>query len=250
MTELPAGISVLHRDSELLVLFKPSGLATTSPTGENCLTEYARVLDPDASKLHASSRLDAEVTGAVTFARTPSAIAGLTSARKEGRYERFYLGLAARAPEPGQGEWSWAIDHDPRDPRRRIALPHAKPGQGVAAQTVYRSLSAQPSAALLLLLPQTGRTHQLRVHAAQAGVPLLGDRHYGGEAQRVLGDGRVLRAARVMLHCARVRLPDLAGRTAGKLTVDAPVPDDFRSLWLQLGGAAELLEPAGWPASS
>src|SRR5262249_7674470 len=97
----------------------------------------------------------------------------------------------------------------------------------------------QPLAAALLLRPETGRTHQLRVHAARAGSPLLGDKHYGGEQRRVLPDGRVLRAARVMLHSSRVRL-SLAG--AEPLTIDAPLPDDLGELWGKLGGEPAALQ--------
>src|SRR6266545_3893474 len=72
---------VVHRDDDLLVIDKPSGLPTTSPDGVNCLASWAREHDPDAPRLHASSRLDAEVTGLVTFARTSRAIQQLTAAR-------------------------------------------------------------------------------------------------------------------------------------------------------------------------
>src|SRR4051794_20154428 len=114
---------VVHRDDDLLVIDKPSGLATTSPDGENCLASWARAHDPDAPRMHASSRLDAEVTGLVTFARTTRAIQQLTAARAAGRYRRFYLGLARQPPEPPDGEWRFPIGRDPRDPRRRVALP-------------------------------------------------------------------------------------------------------------------------------
>jgi 23S rRNA-/tRNA-specific pseudouridylate synthase len=154
--------------------------------------------------------------------------------------------LAHEAPEPPAGEWHWAIDRDPRDARRRVALP-PQAGRGDAATSLYQLLASPPSAALLLLRPQTGRTHQLRVHASAAGVPLLGDRHYGGQTQRVLPDGRVLRAGRVMLHCARVRLPNFAARSGAELlTIDATVPDDFMELWQKLGGDPAALEPARW----
>jgi 23S rRNA-/tRNA-specific pseudouridylate synthase len=246
MTEL----RILYRDADLLVLFKPAGLPTTSPDGRGCLTEIAARLDPDATRLHASSRLDAEVTGIVTFARTTRAIEGLLAARRDGQYERYYLGLAVGAPSPTAGEFDWPIDRDPRDPRKRVALDHPRAarsgkrsaGTAQEALTRYRVLGSLPSAALLLLSPLTGRTHQLRVHVARAGVPLLGDRHYGGPQRCTLPDGRVVRAGRVMLHCARVRLPNIGDGT--RLTLDAPIPDDFRAVWLALGGELDSLDQA------
>lgn len=235
---------MLYRDAELLALYKPSGLPTTSPDGKHCLTELAARIDPHAPQLHASSRLDAEVTGIVTFARTSQAIAALLDARKAGRYERYYLALASSAPEPPEGSWHWSIAKDPREPRRRIALP-SDSAKGDRAESGYRVLARVPHAALLLLRPRTGRTHQLRVHAAHAGCALLGDRHYGGPMQRTLDNGRVLRAGRVLLHCARVRLPSWE-RAAASITIDAPLPEDFRSLWQQLGGEPGALEPSAW----
>jgi 23S rRNA-/tRNA-specific pseudouridylate synthase len=239
MTPPPsAAATILHRDADLLVLYKPAFLPTTSPDGSDCLVKVAEALDPDAPHLHASSRLDAEVTGCVTFARTDRAIEALLAARREGRYERNYLGLAERAPSPEHGEWGWPIDRDPSDARKRVALPEGAQ-RGMRARSRYRVLALQPMAAALLLQPETGRTHQLRVHAAKAGCPLLGDKHYGGAMRSVLADGRVVRAPRVMLHCARVRLPAI-GR-AQPVTVDAPLPDDLRALWQQLGGHADAL---------
>ena len=265
-------VRVLHRDADLLVLYKPSGLATTSPDGRNCLTEIAAQLDPRAPRLHASSRLDAEVTGLVTFARTTRAIEALLAARRAGAYERYYLGLATGPLDPASGELDWPIDRDPRDPRKRVALERAaKPSRGAApsgsaqqgasvrngpraqgkraqnqaqeARTRYRVLDTLSAAAALLLSPLTGRTHQLRVHVARAGVPLLGDRHYGGPMTITLPNGRVVRAGRVMLHCARVRLPALEG-PAEALTLNAPIPDDLRSVWQALGGDPSSLERA------
>jgi 23S rRNA-/tRNA-specific pseudouridylate synthase len=146
--------------------------------------------------------------------------------------------LAERAPTAEQGEWRWAIGSDARDARKRVALAEDAQG-GMRALSRYRVLSLQPTAAALLLRPETGRTHQLRVHAAKAGCALLGDKHYGGAMRSVLPDGRVLRAPRVMLHCARVSLPGIGHAQA--VTVDAPIPDDMRTLWQQHGGSPDTL---------
>jgi 23S rRNA-/tRNA-specific pseudouridylate synthase len=227
------GVEIVHRDEDLLVLFKPAGLPTTSSDGLGCLAALARELDPTAPHLHASSRLDVEVTGLVTFARNRAANERLLAARKAGTYRRLYLALATRAPEPPEGEWRWEIARDPRNQNRRLALPEDS-GRGAVAHTHYRLLDAAPAAAGLLLRPETGRTHQLRVHAAAAGLPLLGDKQYGGPVQLVQSDGRVLRASRVMLHCARISLP-------GDRSFDAPAPSDMCELFAKLGGAPESL---------
>ncbi|HET6333232.1 MAG TPA: pseudouridine synthase [Polyangiales bacterium] len=248
---------VVHQDGDLLVIDKPSGLATTSPDGENCLASWAREHDLEAPRMHASSRLDAEVTGLVTFARTTRAIEQLTAARTAGQYRRFYLGLARQPPEPLDGEWRFPIGRDPRDPRRRVALANGtsvRGGKGKAstkgfcladsAWSRYRTLSSASHLALLLLQPETGRTHQLRVHAARGGAPLWGDKHYGGPVREVMEDGRVLAARRVMLHCAKLILPGIA--RAEPLVVHAPVPEDMRGFFVALGGDSALLAPSSW----
>ena len=230
---------VVHRDADLLVIDKPSGLPTTSPDGSNCLAAWARAHDPDAEKMHPSSRLDAEVTGLVTFARTSRAIQQLTAARAASAYRRFYLGLASRAPAPGAGDWRDPIARDPKDPRRRVVADGGSP-----AWSRYRTLAELPQLALLLLQPETGRTHQLRVHASRAGAPLWGDKHYGGPVRAVQADGRVQAARRVMLHCAQLILPGIT--SAGPITLRAPAPPDLRAFYVALGGDEALLDPPAW----
>jgi len=229
---------VVYRDADLLVFDKPSGLPTTSPDGKNCLAAFARQLDPLAARMHPSSRLDAEVTGVVTFARTDRAIAALLAARAKGAYERTYVGLACHALEPASGQWCWPIAQDPREVRKRIALPEDST-EGSPALSLYQVHARLEQATCVLLFPQTGRTHQLRVHAARAGAALFGDRHYGGPSHAVLVDGRVVRARRVMLHCVRVVLPALDGDA--QLCLEAPVPSDMLSFFSELGGDPRLL---------
>lgn len=226
-------VRVLHRDASFLVVAKPSGVPTTSPNDETTLVSLVQALDPRAPRLHPSSRLDAEVSGVVIFARTAAATEHLLAARKAAAYERVYFGLAARAPEPAEGEWRGAIAHDPRDARKRRVVAEGE-GDAQHAHTLYRVALQLERAVLLELGPQTGRTHQLRVHAAHAGVPLLGDRHYGGEPRVTLGDGRVLAVRRTMLHCRRVTVPAMSGSDA-LVFADDP-PPDMQALWTSLGG--------------
>lgn len=229
---------VLYRDAHLLVLDKPSGLPTTRPDPGPSLVRAARELDPDAPRLHPSSRLDVEVTGVVTFARTERATAHLLAVREAGRYERGYLALAARAPEPPSGEWSAAIGIDPRDRTLRRVAADAAAGSK-PARSGYRVLWQRPGCAALWLEPRTGRTHQLRVHAAHAGSPIYGDRAYGGASRLVLPDGSVIAARRTLLHCARVRVPAVEGDTL--LVLQAELPADMLAFARAAGG--ELAVP-------
>jgi len=228
-----ADLEVLHRDDDFVVVIKPAFLPTTGPGPEDTLVARVRALDPDAEKHHPSSRLDAEVTGVVTFARTSAAIQHLLAARRAGDYHRIYLGIAPRAPAPRDGEWHAAIGVDARDPRKRTVAADDDEDARESA-TRYRTLAELAHAALLALEPQTGRTHQLRVHAAHAGCALLGDRPYGGPTRIVLSDGSVVTPRRVMLHCTRVTIPNPRGGPA--LSFEARPPADMQRLWESLGG--------------
>jgi 23S rRNA-/tRNA-specific pseudouridylate synthase len=234
-------VTIVHQDEELLVLFKPSGIPTTAADDSECLVDIAQRLDTKAPHLHPMSRLDAQVSGLVTFARTRSAIRQILLARETGKYQRLYLAISGRAPEPPQGIWRSPIAIDPSDPRRRVVVAEESKTQPTQrdAITAYNTITQLENAALLHLRPQTGRTHQLRVHASAAGVPLLGDRHYGGPHRVVRRDGRVIRIKRVMLHCARLVLPDLVN--GGELTLRAEPPLDIQELWRDLGGSEEAL---------
>lgn len=230
---------VVHRDDHLLVLFKPAGLPTTHPSGGDCLVHRAAAIDPDAPRLHATSRLDAEVTGLVTFARTRRANAALREARAAGTYHRLYLALAT-TPLEGPARWDAPIAIDPADPRRRVI---ANRSNAKASLTLARPRATAGPLALLELRPQTGRTHQLRVHAAHGGASLFGDVHYGGAKRAVLPSGLVLTARRTMLHCAALDLPAVDG--GAPLALRCPPPVDFARLWTRAGGAEGALEPGG-----
>jgi 23S rRNA-/tRNA-specific pseudouridylate synthase len=223
---------IIYRDAQLLIVNKPPGLPTTAPTSsEPCLLHWVRGRFPDL-RPHATSRLDSSVSGVVTLALTREANQCLLQARRAGTYERIYLGITLREVSGPSGEWSWPISIDPQSPKRRVA----GPGRGEReARTRYELAARAPVASLLRLMPQTGRTHQLRVHAARAGVPLFGDHAYGGERRFVSSDGAVVTARRIMLHCVRVAFP-LTGRGEWS-RFEAPVPADMTRIWLALGGS-------------
>lgn len=218
----------------VVAAIKPAGLPTIADhRGNDALVERAaKLLGCRADALHPTSRLDVGVSGVVLLARTDEARARLARARDEGTYRRRYVALACGAPSPATGRWAAPIGRA-ADPRLR-----AVGGRDtVDAATRYRTAAHAPGGLVMLSVePETGRTHQIRLHAAHAGAPLLGDVDYGGPARLALPGGAVRRVGRVALHCAWVEAPI---RTIGSPRVEAPVPDELRALWQAAGGDAD-----------
>jgi 23S rRNA-/tRNA-specific pseudouridylate synthase len=232
---------IVYRDEQLLVIDKPVGIATTQPEGGASLFTWAREHDPGAPALHPLSRLDLQVSGLVTFARTAHANRCAIEARQQGLLRRAYLGLCLRRPEPDEGDWQLAIGLDPKNAKHRRALAVEAEGPGIkAAHTHYRVHAAAGPLSALDLWPITGRTHQLRVHAGAAGSPLAGDVAYGGERRITLPNGRILTAGRVMLHCAAFRMPHPT-RPNELFTLSLAPPADMLLLWASAGGQADAL---------
>ncbi len=229
---------VIHRDDQLLIVNKPPGLPTTAPSADEpslvrWVSERVAVLRP-----HPTSRLDAQVSGLVTFALTRAANRKLLDARRAGTYERVYLGITLYQTPAELGEWAWPISIDPANPKLRVA----GEGRGErAALTRFEVAKRIPTATLLRMMPATGRTHQLRVHAARFGAPLFGDHAYGGERREAMPCGTVVTARRVMLHCAQLSFPSPSG--GDRMQFQAPARSDMRRAWLALGGAASDLQP-------
>ncbi|MEZ4410744.1 MAG: RNA pseudouridine synthase [Polyangiales bacterium] len=221
--------SVLFRDARWLALDKPAGVVTTpNVPGAPSLIDLARAVAPDAGRLHPINRLDLDVSGVVLFALDDRAIAAHESARAQGPQARGYVALVSPAPSIVSGAWDRPIGlHPSRRGLRAVNGRDAEP-----ARTEYRVVEARGAVAWLALSPLTGRTHQLRVHCAAAGCPVLGDRDYGGARRCVTDDGAVHPVERVMLHAAWRQIPGSDWR------VESPPPREMAALWATLGGLA------------
>lgn len=229
---LPAPF-VLHEGGGLLVVDKPAGIPTIPDhegSAHSLQHQAARAVGRDPARLHPTSRLDREVSGVVTFALDKPAAAALLAAREDGRYGRLYVALAEShgadvAPGVVQ-RWTWALVPD-RAPRAfRVLRDGERRKDAIVAASRARVVSSRGRLHALSLAPETGRTHQLRIHAAAAGLPLVGDKIYGGPVRVVSSTGAVRSPGRVALHCARV---DIA-LPSGHVSAVSPLPSSLLEL--------------------
>ena len=115
---------IIHQDKHLLVVAKPPGLPTTAPdASQPCLVSWVASQLPGNATAHATSRLDAPVSGLVTFALTPRANRHLLEARRASSYARIYLGITTHDASFTDREWSWHISIDPSNQKQRVAGP-------------------------------------------------------------------------------------------------------------------------------
>lgn len=226
IAELEAAI--LHRDDSVLVINKPPGLATQGGTGQSehldGLLGYLKFGAADRPRL--VHRLDKDTSGVLLLARTASAAAKLAKALKTREAHKLYWALVMGVPEHRQGKIQLALSKLPGAAGERMV---ADEDDGKNAVTLYRTVdTAGRRAAWLAMAPLTGRTHQLRVHAAAMGTPIVGDGKYGGaEAYLTGGVSRKLH-----LHARAIRLPHPDG---GFLQVRAPLPPHMQATWDFLG---------------
>src|ERR1019366_5370018 len=154
--------TLLRSAGDFVAADKPAGIPTIpdhAGSTHALLTAVARALGVDPSRVHATSRLDRDVSGVVVFALTKAAIKRLARARAEGAYERRYVALAAREPGTQRGMWDVPIGRA-GDPRLRMANGR----DPVDARTSYEVVGLAPRGeAMLAVAPLTGRTHQIRV---------------------------------------------------------------------------------------
>jgi 23S rRNA pseudouridine1911/1915/1917 synthase len=225
-------LDILHEDAALLVLNKPPGLVVHPGAGnrehtlQNALLGHDPLLArvPRAGLVH---RLDKDTSGVLMVARTPEAHTRLVAALAARRIAREYLALCAGSPTGG-GRIDQPIGRH-RSARTRMAVR----GDGREAVTHYRIEERLGPLTLLRVQLETGRTHQIRVHLAHIGLPVVGDPLYGGRLRQPGGTSAAVRAAlqtfrRQALHAQRLRLEHpISGRP---LEFEAPLPADLDAL--------------------
>ena len=211
----PGPVRVLHASAALLVALKPAGLPSVpgrAPGLDDCLIARLTGAFPDARIVH---RLDLAVSGVIALARGAAAQRHLGLQFERRGAAKTYLARVAGLPEDDGGEIALPLRADwPDRPRQQV---HA---EGRAALTRWRVLARDPAAAprgasLLRLSPGTGRSHQLRLHLAAIGHPILGDPLYADEPA-------LAAAPRLLLHAETLTLRHPEG--GRPITFAAPCP--------------------------
>ncbi|MBU3031426.1 pseudouridine synthase [Paracoccus marinaquae] len=207
----PPGMpEVIHADHEILVVDKPAGLLSVpgrGPDKADCLIERLRGAFPTVLLVH---RLDLDTSGVIVFGLTPHAQRHLSKQFEERRTKKAYVARVAGLLQPKTGRVDLPLIVDwPNRPRQKVDHVEGRP-----AQTDWRVIRAGEDETRVRLFPLTGRSHQLRVHMAATGHPILGDPLYA--------TGAAADHPRLMLHAESLRLkhPD----SGVQVTFSAPVP--------------------------
>lgn len=221
-----AALDVLYEDDVLLVVNKPAGVVvhpSYKQTGGTLLNAVlGRVRHRAVAQPGILTRLDKDTSGLVVIALTAPVHAALQRDMTAGRVRKEYLAVVCGTPLPSSGRITLPLARDPNDRRRMIAS-----SGGMPSETIYEvmedltgaSRTRMPRASVLRCELVTGRTHQIRVHLASCGWPILGDAVYGVQSAAI---------ARQALHAWRVSLPHPVSRDP--LTIEAPVPADMQAL--------------------
>lgn len=246
---------VVHEDDDLIVVDKPAGLVVHHGAGHHGATLVDGLLArfPDIGALVEAGmgdptrpgivhRLDKGTSGLLVVARTPGAFESLSGQLRRHSAERRYLALVAGTVAAERGEVVAAIGRSNRRPDRMAVVPSGRPAR--STYEVRCRVAGPPPLTLVDARLETGRTHQLRVHFAAIGHPVIGDDRYGGAAARPPALVGALGPGRLFLHAFELTLDHPGG---GRRTWRAPVPGDLRGVLEELGvDAGELgLDAAG-----
>ena len=208
-------LKVLYEDDDCVVIIKPVGLLTHSKgefnpeaTVETWLRSRTKLTGARAGIVH---RLDRATSGVMICAKTPKALKWLQRQFAQRKTKKTYYAVVKGAFKQPEALIDMPIERNPKAPATfRVGV------QGKSATTHYKVITANDKCSLVELKPETGRTHQLRVHLSHIGHPIIGDYMYSGEKNE-----------RLMLHAysLELTLPDRQ-----RLTFYAPIPKEFRKM--------------------
>jgi len=219
---------LLYRDGLMLVIDKPAGFAVhRGPKGGEALDDYFDALRFGLPRNPAlAHRLDRDTSGCLVLGRHRKALALLGKLFKQGKIGKTYWAVVEGGPEAAEGRIDIALSK--RDESRGWWM--KADAHGLPSVTTWKVLGRGDGLTWLALEPLTGRTHQLRVHCAEMGWPILGDAIYG-RASRIGGPPLHLHARQIIIPISKNKPP---------VKVTAPVPAHIR----------EALMACGWPGES
>jgi len=244
----PIALAVLYEDADIVVIDKQPGLVVHPAAGHpggtlvNALLHHCADLRGVGGELRPGivHRLDKDTSGVIVVAKHEQALAALAGQFKARQVDKVYVALVRGAPRLARGSIAVPIGRSRHD-RKRMSTATAR---GRDAVTRYEVAERFGTVALLRVRIETGRTHQIRVHLAHIGHPVLGDAQYGGG--RDACPGLPVPAPRQMLHAAQLTLRHPV--TDEPMTFVAPLPDDMQRLLDTLRAAVE--QAVGIPASN
>lgn len=233
---MPPPFPLLYRDPRLLVLDKPAGVAISDHPADapDVIARLRAWLRTEGGgEPRSVHRLDRDTSGVLLVALDRDLAAALIEEFRERRVTKSYLAFTAPCRDAA-GCIDRPVRPDPDAPGRFLA----DEAQGKPARTRFRRLRAWTGAALLLVKIYTGRTHQIRVHLSDCGVPVLGDRRYGGpdRVQTLVPPGRLVTipVPRTALHASSIGFRDPASGRWRRFR--APLPADLQELARALTG--------------
>jgi len=228
---------VLYEDDDLVVIDKAPGMVVhpaagvRSGTVVNALLHHLGGLEGvgEPERPGIVHRLDRDTSGVLVVARTAAALEGLARQFRQRTLEKEYVALVHGRLAAASGVIDRPVGRDPVE-RKRMSV-HSRAGRG--AVTRWEVAERLLGSTLVRLFPRTGRTHQLRVHLASLGHPIVGDTLYGGSPRRRRGLSEAAATAlrdcpRQALHAVRLRFAH--PRDGRQVEVRAPLPDDLRRL--------------------
>jgi len=225
-------LRILYEDDDLVAIDKPAGIVVHPAPGSwrgtivNALLHRKLVAaDEGDDRPGIVHRLDKETSGVLLVARTARAHERLARAFHDRLVKKTYYAIVLGRPRAESGTIDRSIGRHPHE-RKRMSVRSRNPR---AAKTRYAVVESFPGLSLLRVEPETGRTHQIRVHLAALGHPVLADPLYGARTGRALPPAGPARAfARQALHAAEIEFPHPAdGR---KVRLEAPLADDLHDL--------------------
>ncbi len=228
--------TLLYQDDWLVAIDKPAGLAVQGGTKQqrNLDAMLDQVRFGGKARPRLVHRLDHDTSGVLLLARTAEAARRLTAAFKRKDTRKIYWAAVAGVPRDRLGEISLPLAKQAGSGGEKMAALSTSAGEAATGQdavTLFaRAASYRNLASWLVLRPITGRTHQLRVHTAAIGHPVLGDGKYGGRAAFL---ARPALARQLHLHAREIALPHPEDGTT--LRISAPLPAHMAETWAALG---------------